>query len=720
MGIDLSKFKQIFIDETLEGLDKLESILVRKDVLPLDADSINDLFRIMHSAKGGCGTFGFDDLSNFMHEVESFLDEVRNDKRELTEDHVMLILETKDLLRDSLLADQSGESMNLEEIDRQKQLYIDILAGNDITASSNESSESSTEDSKNQEPLDENNGYQITFIPSDDVFLSGNDPAKYVRGLKKTGEVVEFNIDYSKIPTLAEVSPETCYLSWEIKIITSETEEDIRASFEWIQDYIKTLDIVPANISQTKEEITSKDKKTDDSKDVAPPKEATSDDTKPASDTDTTTEKEVEKKTAEEKEKVDKTKSPAVKKAQPAQASSSVVRSSIRVQVEKIDELLNLVGELVITQSMIKQVVSGLDEDTAEKIQRGIELFEHNSRSLQDSIMRIRMVPISLVFDKIPRLVFELSKQLDKKVDLRVSGEDTELDKTIVEKLDQPMTHLVRNCLDHGLEPTEVRKKNGKPEEGVLNIHAYHAGGRIVIEIKDDGAGICPKKIFKKAVEKGLVAEDASLSKQDILDLLFVPGFSTAQEISNISGRGVGMDVVKNNIKELGGEVSITSELGKGSTFSIQLPLTLAILDGQLIRIGSQTYILPLENIISFVTIEKVNLKSVNKTEELYFFEDDYIPIVRMHKIFNIDDANTNIDDCILIIIKERNKYMALMVDTLLDQQQVVIKNVETNYKKLNGISGATILGDGTISFIIDVNSISKIASKPVDHLTGS
>lgn len=201
---------------------------------------------------------------------------------------------------------------------------------------------------------------------------------------------------------------------------------------------------------------------------------------------------------------------------------------------------------------------------------------------------------------------------------------------------------------------------------------------------------------------------------------MFVPGFSTAQEISNISGRGVGMDVVKNNIKELGGEVSITSELGKGSTFSIQLPLTLAILDGQLIRIGSQTYILPLENIISFVTIEKVNLKSVNKTEELYFFEDDYIPIVRMHKIFNIDDANTNIDDCILIIIKERNKYMALMVDTLLDQQQVVIKNVETNYKKLNGISGATILGDGTISFIIDVNSISKIASKPVDHLTGS
>lgn len=700
MGIDLSKFKQIFVDETLEGLDKLESILVKKDVLPLDSESINDLFRIMHSAKGGCGTFGFDDLSNFMHEVESFLDEVRNNKRELTEDHVLLILETKDILRNSLLADQSGESMDLDEINRQKQLYIDILSGNNISlntgsASDNKGDATST---TNQVMSD---GYQIKFVPSEDVFLSGNDPAKYIRGLSKIGEITEIEVDYSKIPKLEEISPEKCYLAWNIKIKTIEPESEIRTSFDWIQDYIDTLEITPICVNAESSIDSSNEENKENNQAVI---ESENKEKEPLNNNP----KESEKPNLKE-----------VAKPKPQSVAHSTARSSIRVQVEKIDELLNLVGELVITQSMIKQVVSTLDEITAEKIQRGIELFEHNSRSLQDSIMRIRMVPISLVFDKIPRLVFELTKQLGKKVDLKISGEDTELDKTIVEKLDQPMTHLVRNCLDHGIEDIESRKKSGKSEEGTLSIHAYHAGGRIVIEIKDDGAGICPKKILNNAIEKGLVEEGSNLSKQDILDLLFVPGFSTAKEISNISGRGVGMDVVKNNIKELGGEVMINSKLGKGSTFSIQLPLTLAILDGQLLQVGAQTYILPLENIISFVTVEKDKIKSVNKTEELYFFEDDYIPIVRMHNIFNIKDANKNIDECILVIIKSRNKYMALMVDALLEQQQVVIKNIETNYKKMDGVSGATILGDGTISFIIDVNSITQLAQS-FNYMTGS
>ena len=360
---------------------------------------------------------------------------------------------------------------------------------------------------------------------------------------------------------------------------------------------------------------------------------------------------------------------------------------------------------------MIKQLISSLDEHEAEKIHRGIELLEQNSRSLQDSIMRIRMVPISLVFDKIPRLIFDLTTKLGKEVDLVIQGEDTELDKTIVEKLDQPLTHLVRNCLDHGLEDPQTRQACGKSPGGTINIRAYHSSGKIIIEINDDGAGINPKFIQQKAVEKGLIPENTNLEEHEIYDLLFIPGFSTATTVSSVSGRGVGMDVVKNNIQDLGGEIHIISEVGKGSSFIIQLPLTLAILDGQLVKVGSEVYIIPIEIIVSCITIEHSKMKTITNTKELYFFRGEYIPIIRLNKIFNVSDAADNIEDSLLVIIEDRNKYMAIMVDDLLDQQQVVIKNVEENYKKIEGISGATVLGDGTISFIIDINGLKRLNS---------
>ena len=379
---------------------------------------------------------------------------------------------------------------------------------------------------------------------------------------------------------------------------------------------------------------------------------------------------------------------------------------------DKVDSLINMVGELVITQSMLSQMGDEFSMDKLEDLREGLAQLERNTRELQESVMRIRMLPISFSFQRFPRLVHDLSQKMDKKIELKMTGEQTELDKTVMEKIGDPLVHLVRNSLDHGIESPEVRVAAGKSEVGTINLNAYHQGGFIIIEIIDDGAGLPKDKLLAKAIEKGLVSPNDNLPDEKIYDLIFHPGFSTADQVTDVSGRGVGMDVVRKNIKELGGNVDVTTEQGKGTKFTIRLPLTLAILDGQLIRVGSETYIIPLVSIIESLEIQTENVNSIAGTTEVYKMRDEYIPLVRLYEVFDVQPETTRLQDCLLVVVEGDGGKAGILVDDLLSQQQVVIKSLETNYKRLEGISGATILGDGTVALILDVFGLLSLAKK--------
>ncbi|MDH5181673.1 MAG: chemotaxis protein CheW, partial [Gammaproteobacteria bacterium] len=393
--------------------------------------------------------------------------------------------------------------------------------------------------------------------------------------------------------------------------------------------------------------------------------------------------------------------------------------SSIRVSIDKVDELINTVGELVITQSMLGQFgeMEELNSSHLEKLRDGLAQLERNTRELQEAVMRIRMLPISFAFQRFPRLVHDLSAQLGKKVELKMSGEGTELDKTVMEKIGDPLVHLVRNSMDHGIEAPDVRRSIGKSEMGVLHLNAYHQGGNIVIEIIDDGAGLNREKILAKARKQHLIQENETLTEEQIGDLIFQPGFSTADTISDVSGRGVGMDVVRKNIRSLGGTVDVKSIEGQGTTFTIRLPLTLAILDGQLIRVGNETYIIPLVSIVESVQLDEKRINIVSGRGEVYKLRDDYIPIVRLYHIFAIPFNMQDEERGLLVVVEAEGEKIALFVDELLGQQQVVIKSLETNFRKVEGLSGATILGDGTVALILDVKGLfdlnSKVATRP-------
>jgi len=390
--------------------------------------------------------------------------------------------------------------------------------------------------------------------------------------------------------------------------------------------------------------------------------------------------------------------------------SSKTEAGSIRVGIDKVDNLINMVGELVITQSMLSQLGEDFDMDDLHKMQEGLSQLEHNTRELQESVMRIRMLPISFAFSRFPRMVRDMCRRLNKKIELKLLGETTELDKTVMEKIGDPLVHLVRNSLDHGIESPADRIKAGKPETGTITLNAYHQGGNIMIEISDDGAGLNTKKIIEKARKQELVAATDTLTEDQIHDLIFHPGFSTAEVVSDVSGRGVGMDVVRRNIQELNGTISMESIQGKGSTFTICLPLTLAILDGQLVRLGKETFIFPLISIVESLQINIEDVNSVAGGCDVLRLRDDYVPIIKMYEVFNLKTDNRKLDKSLLVVVEGDGQKVGIVVDELAAQQQVVIKSLEDNYQRVEGISGATILGDGTVALILDITGIIKMA----------
>jgi len=683
MSIDLAQFIPSFLEESFEGLELMESSLLNFE--QDDSETINAIFRAAHSIKGGAGTFGFEHVTKFTHLVETLLDEVRDGRRRIEQEDIELLLESVDCMRLMMEAVRDEGNYDQLKVDVTSKLLLVALNTNENVADDlNNSTESNTVHNALI------NRWHIEFIPEHHLVQTGNDPILLFDALAELG-LLQVEANCGSLPPINNLDPEELFFSWILLLDTSVNEEQIREVFEWIEDECQL------NIYQEKhdnslpliEEQVSPQIALDKPIDIhltVEPNDKTSLKGSPTLDSD---------------EKSPKNKS---------STKTKVDVGSIRVGVDKVDGLINLVGELVIIQSMLSELGNDFDTSKIERLTLGLDQLLQNTKELQESVMRIRMLPISFAFNRFPRLVYDLANKTGKKVELIIKGEQTELDKTVMEQIGDPLVHLVRNAVDHGIETSDVRLAHGKSENGTITLNAYHQGGNIVIEINDDGAGIDRQAVLAKAIEKGIIGSEAMLTDSQVFDLIFEPGFSTAKEVSDISGRGVGMDVVKKNIHSLGGRIQVDSFPSKGSTFKVNLPLTLAILDGQLVKVGSETYIIPLITIVESLQTQKELINRVSGDMVLFRLREDNIPVLPIYQLFNINSENENVEDALLVVVEADGQKVGLMVDDLLAQQQVVIKSLADNYKQVSGVSGATILGDGSVALILDIPGVINMA----------
>lgn len=677
MALDLTQFHDSFFEESFEAISSMEDALLKLNVGAPDPDVINTIFRVAHSIKGGAATFGFNEVASFTHTLESMLDELRGQRMQVTTSMCDLLLRSVDVMRDMLRWVQSKQPPDIQRVaDLQFDLELMVANRNATPPPAVKAiaakAISATGDAGG-------GAWLIAFRPYLQLLARGNDPLRMFGELAQLGEL-EIVARTDAIPPLADMDPENCYLSWHLRLISEAPREAIDQAFDWAEgDCALTIERQP-EVAHSAVSATA-----DNAKLAAVPRVAIAaggDAPQPVAS--------------------------APKAAEGGKVSLSD-STSLRVSTAKIDELMNNVGELVIIQSMLCQLASNLQGSMGERLRTGLTQLERSVRELQGAVMRVRMVPISFVFSRFPRMVRDLSQRLGKQIELKMTGGDTELDKTVLEKIGDPLVHLVRNGIDHGLEMPEVRLAAGKAPVGTLHLHAYHRGSNITVEVSEDGGGINTAKVLCKAKAKGLVAADAELSDSQVNDLIFTPGFSTADQATDVSGRGVGMDVVRRNIEELGGSVEVRSEPGKGSRFIINLPLTLAIIDGQMIRVDGETYIVPLTTIVESLQLKADMIQRIVGRGEVCAFRGDYIPILRLGKFFRGAGRSSDADDDSLVMIMEaEGRRVGICVDELRGQQQVVVKTLETNYRHVEGIAGATILGDGSVALILDVAALAR------------
>jgi two-component system, chemotaxis family, sensor kinase CheA len=669
MALDLAQFHDAFFDESFEALDTMEAALLKLNVGAPEPEIVNTIFRVAHSIKGGSATFGFAEVASFTHTCETMLDELRGNRMQVTRAITDLLLKSVDIMREMLRAVQHKAPIDAQRVaDLQFDLELAIVQNNAPVAVAATPPSAQTP----ARPAAVHR-WRIQFRPYPQLFAHGNDPLRMLRELADLGDL-SVVVSTRNLPALRELDPESCYLSWELTVDTDATREVIDQVFDWAEGDC---------------ELQIRDENTVPAAAAARPASAP-----------------VETKTPDAIR-------PVAIEAPDSPKQGLGDGSSIRVSTEKVDELMNTVGELVITQSMLTQLGTKLAGGVSDQLRAGLAQLERNVRELQESVMRVRMLPISFVFSRFPRMVRDLSQRLGKQVELKVTGDQTELDKTVLEKIGDPLVHLVRNSVDHGIEMPQARAAAGKPAVGVVSLEAYHKGGSIVVEVCDDGGGLQRDRIFAKARERGLVAASTSdmLTDEQIYDLIFMPGFSTADQATDISGRGVGMDVVRRNIKELGGSIELRSTTGRGSRFIITLPLTLAIVDGQSVSVGSETYIVPLVAIIESLQLKTGGINRVAGHQEVFWFRDGYVPVVRLHEVFGVQPRATDLHEGLIMVVEGDGRRVGLFVDDLLGQQQVVIKSLETNFRRVDGVSGATILGDGAVALILDVPGLIRVAS---------
>ena len=717
MSTDLEQFYEIFFEESSELLANMETCLLRLDVNSPDLEDLNAIFRAAHSIKGGAGTFGFTDMTEMTHMLETLLDRLRKGELEVRSEMVDAFLQAGDVIKAQLAghrgegqADPAVAAAVCEEL---KRLSDETQApAKELTNTATDTQAVQVEAEVAQvevSTIDDSSklNYSIEFSC---VGIGNATLENLFANLKQLGN-------------LENLTPSIEMNLCKLKLTTNKSEEDIWETLVFVVDPA-TLKIAVA----TSEKIvaTAIEPKITDSTNIdaksmvdgdglsmanmppepgygffpgatAAPKdldEAESSLNSPQQQSASNSKNE-----AQATPNISPSKSNA---ATPALASET---SSIRVSIEKVDQMINLVGELVITQAMLAQTATQFDPVVFEKLHSGMSQLERNTRDLQESVMSIRMMPISFVFSRYPRVVRDLAAKLNKRIELKTVGENTELDKGLIEKIADPLTHLVRNSLDHGIEVPEKRTATGKPAQGTITLRAFHQGGSIVIEVSDDGAGLNRGKILAKARERGLPVHDG-MTDQEVWLLIFEAGFSTADTVTDVSGRGVGMDVVKRNIQGMGGRIDIESAFGVGTRISIRLPLTLAILDGLSVAVGDQMFIVPLNYIIESLQPTAADIKTVSGHGRVVQVRGEYLPVIALHEIFNLRPNVTELHEGILVILEAEGHKAALFVDDLIGQHQVVIKSLESNYRRVQGVSGATIMGDGKVALILDTAAL--------------
>lgn len=690
------QLKNTFFDETSELLAQLEQGLNEIHEGTSSTDTVHAIFRAVHSIKGGAGVFGFAELIEFAHVFETVMDAIRNEKLAPTPDVVDVLFRANDTLAD--LVGMAREDRPVEagfgsDCRQQLERLIGAEAGGAQEAVSGDIPGFDFVPVKFDgfdEPDETSKRYSLTLKPKPSMIAQGIDLLFFFNSLRSVGRL-DIVADTAGVPGLADVQVNSAYLSWTGCLETASPREDI--------------DKLLAPIAE------------DCEIEVADPTPA-ADNAQPPMETD------VEVETPDVA--VEAMPAPETIALPPAVAGAASVSGSrqetvkntskpgaattIRVELEKIDRVVNMVGELVIAQAMLGQIIEDLPEETSSRVANVLSDLVRHTRGLKDSVMAIRAQPVSSVFQRMPRLVRELSAKTGKKVEVEMSGETTEVDKTIIERLSDPLTHIIRNSIDHGIEAPSDRVARGKAEHGIIRLSADQRGGRIVIEISDDGAGINCERVLKKARDKGLVDPNASLTDDEICNLIFLPGFSTAEAVSDISGRGVGMDVVRRNIQDLGGRTSIKSEPGRGMTIQLALPLTLAVMDGMVVGVDHQTYVLPIPNIVECLRPGREEIHHLLGTAGTLQLRGDIVPLVHLGELLGVAAAGRDKAAGIVIITEASDgTRLGLIADELCGHQQVVIKSIEENCGAVEGIAGATILGDGHVAFILDVEALSEL-----------
>lgn len=679
MSIDLTRFYESFFAESLESLEASETGLLALEREQATDERLNAIFRGLHSIKGAAGSLGFTGLADFTHHVEGALDRLRNRELGTDKSTLDLLLACIDFSRALVLAAKDGRAVD----SGRGEALIEQLQKLQARASADEPQ------AANDQPMFEpaqTSGFRIAFKPARNFFANGNDPLRILKVLSGMGRM-SARCDTGELLAAAPFDPEQCYLAWDIVLEGDAEREEVEEVFAWVKEdcelsieSLTTLNSAPPRPEEA----------------TLPPKQIVE---SSAAGEDTRDRRKTDRRTPDRRGQ-----------GRSAELEAEEFRQErLHVSRDKVDALINLVGELVITKTMLKEGLTTLPVEIAQRIEAVVQQLERNTRELQDSVMAIRMLPVSHAFGRFGRLVRDVGQSLGKRVDLVMTGEQSELDKSVIEKLVDPLTHLVRNALDHGIETPEERKASGKPETATLRLHAEHKGGNIEIVVSDDGRGVNTERVAAKAKALGLIEEGTDVDLERACELIFEPGFSTAETVNELSGRGVGLDVVRKNILDLSGGIRVETAPGQGTKFVIRLPLTLAIIDGMTVMVGEETYIVPMTFIAECVQPETSTIKSVAGKGVLVELRGQYLPLLKLGELIGVE-ACAGVESGILLVVEADGNRVALLVDSLVGQEQVVIKSLESNFRKVDYIAGATILGQGQVVLILDVAGLVRSA----------
>jgi two-component system chemotaxis sensor kinase CheA len=713
----LDQLKNTFFDECSEALQQIEGGLTDLRQGHGSDDTINAVFRSVHSVKGGAGIFGFDRLVGFAHVFETVLDAMRAGTLATSTDIVDVLLPANDVLTDLIAMSRAGEAIP-PDYGQESRAALEQLLGRTESDGPEEPAPADFEgldftpvmfDQMGDAPAGGKQNYRIAFRPQPEMLRRGSEPLTIIRELQKLGEL-SLTVETDRLPPLSEIEHDRPYFAWTGTLSTEATRDQIDEIFEFVAECEVDIALEQAAPPPAPEPMPAAV--------VSAPVVSAPAASAPA----------VAAPAAAPAASLPVHPAPSMAPAvvpEPAEAPSraaapKAAATTMRVEVEKIDRVVNMVGELVIAQAMLGQIVHGLPEETSHRLTQILDEVIHHTRELKDSVMSMRAQAIGAVFQRMPRLVRELATKTGKKVQLVMHGENTEVDRSIIERLGDPLTHIIRNSIDHGIESPSARQAAGKSEEGTITLSAEHRGGRIVVEVRDDGGGIDPDRVLKKAREKGLVSPDAVLTEDEINNLIFMPGFSTADTISDISGRGVGMDVVRRNIQDVGGRITIKSERGRGMTLQLALPLTLAVMDGMVIKGSRETYVLPMSAIVECLRPSRDDIHNLVGGRGLLQLRGNLVPVVHLSDLLDMGGEDSESDERVVIIADAGDgTRLGIIVDELLGHQQVVVKSMEESYGAVPGVAGATILGNGRVALILDVEKLSELAVTQTYSFTG-